>query len=197
MRTRRATSLALLLTATLATALSTISASSARAASLAGITQPDKAEISGQSLVLNGLALRTKFFVKVYVGGLYLAHKEGNPGKVMAEDAPRRMVLSFLYSVKASQMCDAWNEGLADNTPHAAADVKQAFTTLCGAMEDIPKGQTMTLTYLPGQGTAVEVNGKPKGTLPGKPTADAILATWIGPKPGPGEDFKKGVLGGS
>jgi hypothetical protein len=197
MRTRHATSLALLLTATLATAVSTISGSPAHAASLAGITQPDKAEVSGQSLVLNGLALRTKFFVKVYVGGLYLAHKEGNAGKVMAEDAPRRMVLSFLYSVKASQMCDAWNEGLADNTPHAAADVKKAFATLCGDMEDIPKGQTMTLTYLPGQGTAVEVNGKPKGTLAGKPTADAILATWIGPKPGPGEDFKKGVLGGS
>ena len=24
---------------------------------------------------------------------------------------------------------------------------------------------------------------------------DAILATWIGPKPGPGEDFKKSLLG--
>jgi hypothetical protein len=93
-------------------------------------------------------------------------------------------------------MCDAWNEGLADNTPHPAADVKKAFATLCGYMEDVPKGQTMTFTYLPGQGTAIEVNGKAKGTLPGKPTADAILATWIGPKPGPGEDFKKGVLGG-
>ena len=193
MRTRHATPLALLLAATLGTA---VSAPAARAASLAGITLPDKAEVAGQNLVLDGLALRTKFFVKVYVGGLYLTHKESNASKVLAEDAPRRMVLSFLYNVKAGQMCDAWNEGLADNTPHAAADVKKAFATLCGDMEDVPKGQTMTFTYLPGQGTAVEVNGKPKGTLPGKPTADAILATWIGPKPGPGEDFKKDVLGG-
>ena len=35
--------------------------------------------------------------------------------------------------------------------------------------------------------------GKVKGTVPGKPTSDAILATWIGPKPGPGDDFKKAV----
>ena len=28
----------------------------------------------------------------------------------------------------------------------------------------------------------------------GKAVADAILNTWIGPKPGPGNDFKKGVL---
>ena len=41
----------------------------------------------------------------------------------------------------------------------------------------------------------VEVNGKAKGTIPGKATADAILATWIGPYPGPGEDFKQAVLG--
>jgi len=51
------------------------------------------------------------------------------------------------------------------------------------------------MTYIPGEGTHVEVNGKVKGTLPGKDVADAILATWIGPKPGPGEDFKKGLLG--
>jgi hypothetical protein len=185
-------SLALLLTATLGAAAP---ASPAYAASLAGITLPDKVDVAGQSLVLDGLALRSKFFIKVYVGSLYLTHKEHDAAKVLAEDAPRRMVLSFLYSVKAGQMCDAWKEGLADNSPHASAEVKKAFDTLCGDMEDVPKGQTMTFTYLPGQGTAVEVNGKPKGTLPGKATADAILATWIGPKPGPGEDFKKGVLG--
>ncbi len=191
MRICRATPLALLLTATLGTAVP-----AARAASLAGITLPDKVDAAGQSLVLDGLGLRSKFFIKVYVGGLYLTHKEHDAAKVLAEDAPRRMVLSFLYSVKAGQMCDAWKEGLEDNSPHASAEVKKAFTTtLCGYMEDVPKGQTMTFTYLPGQGTAVEVNNKAKGTLPGKPTADAILATWIGPKPGPGEDFKKGVLG--
>ena len=194
MRIRRATSLALLLIAGIAV-LAALSAAPARAATLAGVTLPDKVDASGQSLVLNGLALRTKFFIKVYVGGLYLTHKEHDAGKVLAEDAARRQVLSFLYSVKAGQMCDAWKDGLEANTPHAAAEVKKNFDTLCSWMEDIPKGNTMTLTYTPGQGTAVEVNGKAKGTLPGKPTADAVLSTWIGPKPDPGADFKKGVLG--
>ena len=194
MRIRCVPSLALLAAVSCVsfTALATLPA---RAATLAGVTLPDKADAGGQSLVLNGLALRTKFFIKVYVGGLYLTHKERDAGKVFAEDAARRQVLSFLYSVKASQMCDAWKDGLAANTPKASAEVKKNFDTLCSWMEDIPKGMTMTLTYVPGQGTAVEVNNKPKGTLPGKATADAILATWIGPKPDPGEDFKKGVLG--
>src|ERR1700686_5377656 len=167
----------------------------AAAATLADVTLPDKVDAGGQPLVLDGLGLRKKFFIKVYVGGLYLPAKERSPAKVLAADAPRRMSFRFLYSVSASQMCDAWNEGLADNAPATGGEVKAGFKTLCTYMEDIPKGHEMVLTYLPGQGTQVEVNGKAKGTLPGKATADAILATWIGPHPGPGEDFKQAVLG--
>jgi hypothetical protein len=167
----------------------------AAAATLADVTLPDKVDAGGQPLVLDGLGLRKKFFIKVYVGGLYLPAKESSPAKVLAADAPRRMTFHFLYGVSAKQMCDAWDEGLADNTPSAPADVRAAFKTLCASMEDIPKGHEMVLTYMPGQGTRVEVNGKTKGTLPGKPAADAILATWIGPHPGPGEDFKQAVLG--
>jgi Chalcone isomerase-like len=166
------------------------------AGTLADVTLPDKVDVGGQTLVLNGLGLRSKFFIKVYVGGLYLPQKEKSPAAILSGDTPRRMVMHFLYSVKKDQMCDAWNEGLEQNTPKAPADVKKEFQTLCSWMEAIPSGHELVLTYVPGTGTTVEVNGKSKGTLPGKPTADAILNTWIGPDPGPGKDFKKAVLGG-
>lgn len=168
----------------------------AAAGTLADVTLPDKAEVKGQSLVLNGMGLRKKFVVKVYVGGLYLPQKEKNAAKVLGADAPRRMVLHFIYDVSKDQMCEAWNEGLEANTPKASADVKKAFTTLCAWMDGVGKGNQLVMTYLPGEGTTVEIGGKAKGTLPGKAVADAILATWIGPDPGPGEDFKKAVLGG-
>jgi len=173
-----------------------VSAGAAGAASLAGVNLPDKAEVKGQSLTLNGIALRTKFFIKVYVAGLYLGQKEKSAAKILAADSPRRQVMHFLYGVSKSQMCDAWNDGLSANTPNAPAEVKKGFTTLCGWMEPIEKGKELVLTYVPGEGTSVEVNGKLKGTLPGKPTGDAILSTWIGPNPDPGQDFKKALLRG-
>jgi len=179
-----------------ATLLSLFLALPAAAGTLAGITLPDKAEVKGQSLVLNGMGLRKKFVIKVYVGGLYLPQKEKSAAKVMGADAPRRMVLHFIYDVSKDQMCDAWNEGLEQNTPNASAEVKKAFATLCGWMDGVGEGNRLVMTYLPGEGTTVEINGKAKGTLPGKAVADAILATWIGPDPAPGEDFKKAVLGG-
>lgn len=185
MRTRFLAVLVLLLTA-----------SAAQAGTLAGVTLPDKAEVDGQSLVLNGMGLRSKLIIKVYVGGLYLPQKEKSAQKILAADTPRRMALNFIYDVSKDQMCEAWDDGLESNVPNASAEVKKNFQTLCGWMNGVGKGQQLVMTYLPGQGTRVEIAGKLKGTIPGKPTADAILSTWIGPDPAPGKDFKKAVLGG-
>lgn len=165
------------------------------AATLAGVKLDDTVTVNGQPLVLNGLGLRKKFFIKVYVGGLYLPAKQSSAATVLAADGARRMEMHFLFGVSKNQMVDAWEDGLKDNTPNASAEVKNAFKTLESWMDAIPSGNALILTYVPGTGTTVEVNGKATGTLPGKATSDAILATWIGSNPGPGEDFKKSVLG--
>jgi len=162
---------------------------------VAGVKLDDTVSVNGQNLVLNGAGIRKKFFIKVYVGALYLTAKQSDAAAIVAADAPRRMVMHFVYSVGKDKIAEAWEEGLRDNTPNASAEVKANFKTLASWMEDIKDGKEVVLTYVPGTGTTVDVNGHSKGTLSGKATADAILATWIGPKPGPGGDFKKAVLG--
>ena len=179
----------------LATALTLAAVTTASAATVAGTKIEDTTTVGSQKLVLNGAALRKKFVVKVYVGALYLTSKQSNAAAIIAADAPRRQVMHFLYDVDKAKMVEAWTEGLAHNTPNASAEVKTAFKTLSTWMEDMKEGQRIVLTYAPGTGTTVEVNGKNKGTLGGKAVADAILNTWVGPKPGPGADFKKGILG--
>ncbi len=48
---------------------------------------PDTAQVNGQQLVLNGLALRKKLFVKVYVAGLYLRAKRRDAAAILAADS--------------------------------------------------------------------------------------------------------------
>ena len=48
---------------------------SAKAAELDGVRLDDRVSAGKQELQLNGLALRTRFFFKVYVAGLYLPQK--------------------------------------------------------------------------------------------------------------------------
>jgi hypothetical protein len=164
-------------------------------ATVAGVKLDDSVNVNGQNLVLNGAGVRKKFFIKVYVGALYLTAKQSDAAAILAADAPRRMVMHFVFNVGKGKIAEAWEEGLEDNTPNAAAEVKANFKTLASWMEDMKDGQQIVLTYVPATGTTIDVNGHNKGTLAGKATADAILATWIGPKPGPGDDFKKAVLG--
>ncbi|HSM13297.1 MAG TPA: chalcone isomerase family protein [Thermoanaerobaculia bacterium] len=167
----------------------------AHAAELAGVTLPDSTRVGDQALVLNGAGLRSKFFVKVYVGGLYLPEKRGEAPVVLGADATRRMEMRFLRSVTSAQLCEGWLEGLEANTPKASADLRARFDDLCRKMEDVSEGTLLALTYTPGAGTEIAFGERAKGTIEGKDFADALLACWIGPEPGPGEDFKDGVLG--
>ena len=170
---------------------------STQTAMLNDVSMPRQIEVEGHSLVLNGMALRKKAIFKVYVAGLYLPAKATDAEQVLAADAPRRLVMQFLRDVGANKMCNAWNEGLEANTPDASEALKAQYVTLCSWMEDIDKGEQFVFTYVPGKGTTVEVKGSAKGTLEGKEFADALFKSWIGPKPGPGEGFKRKLLGGS
>lgn len=165
------------------------------AGTLAGVTLPDSMDLDGQQLVLNGLALRKKIVFKVYVAGLYLPAKEKDGVKVLAADGPRCTVMHFLRSVSANQVNEAWYDGLEANTPNHSAQLKKQFDQLAALMEPLKSGDQLVFTYRAGVGTEVKVKGKVKGTLGDKAFADALFACWIGPKPGPGEKFKAGLLG--
>ena len=169
------------------------------AASKGGVTLPDTVDVGGKTLVLNGIALRSKTLIitiNVYVAGLYLPAKENSAEKILAADEPRRMVMHFLTSrATKGKIVETWEAGLKANTPNASDEVKKNWATLIGWMEGMGPGKTMVFTYVPGEGTKVEISGKVKGTLAGKATADAILNTWLGPKPDAGQRFKRDVLG--
>jgi len=183
----RRTLLALILTVALA--------SPAFAGTLAGVTMPDSVNVNGKSLVLNGMGLRTKAFIKVYVAGLYLPSKMKGHKAIIGADTERELVMDFLRSVGKDKICGAWHDGLKNNTAKPSAEVKSQFDTLCTYMADFNKGEKMTTTYVPGKGTTIKVKGQVKGTIPGKAFADALFRCWIGPNP-PGMAFKAGLVAG-
>jgi len=167
----------------------------AQAATLEGVTLPDTETVAGKSLVLNGIGLRKKGLFKVYVAGLYLPAKETSAEKVLAGDTERKMVLQFVRNVSKDQICNAWHEGLDNNSPAKAKALRPNFDTLCTYMQDLKEGNQLAFAYAPGKGTTISVNGVEKGTIAGKEFADAMFACWIGPNP-PGEAFKKALMGG-
>ncbi len=165
-----------------------------QAGTLASVTLPDTAQVGGKTLVLNGLGLRTKFMVKVYVAGLYLEQKSSDAGAIIKSDAPRQIVMKFVHGASKSQMTDAFDESFSDNTPEARKTMKGDIDRLLGALDPIKSGDEMVFTYVPGTGTTLAINGKDKVTIAGPAFGQVLFSVWLGPKP-PNADLKKGLLG--
>jgi len=164
------------------------------ASSLAGVTLPDTQQVAGKTLVLNGLGLRTKYMVKVYVAGLYLEQKSSDANAIIKADAPKRIVLQFVHGASKGQMTDAFNESFNDNTPDAVKTMKADIDKLLGAIDAVKVGDQMIFTYVPGAGTTYALNGQDRVTIPGAAFGQVMFSVWLGPKP-PTADCKKGILG--
>jgi hypothetical protein len=60
--------------------------------------------------------------------------------------------------------------------------------------EDVKPGDRYALTYVPGRGTELTLNGQPKGVIEGEDFAKALFSIWLGPEPINGS-FKDQLLG--
>ncbi len=165
----------------------------ALAGSLAGVSLPDRIELGGQSLVLNGLGLREVVFVDVYVAGLYLPERTRAAAEAIAADVPKRLHLHFVRSVGVEDMRESTLDAIEKN-PAVRADVMPHIGPLNGAMEGMAAGDVVLFDYLPGRGTVISVKGRGKATIPGAPFMRGLFTLYLGPEP-PTAQLKKGLLG--
>ena len=163
------------------------------AAQLEGATLADTLKAGDKTLKLNGLGLRKKAMFKVYVGGLYLESPSKDPGAILASDQGKAIRLHFLRDLKKGQLVEAFQEGFDANAKDKAAQ-KAAFDKMLALVPDVKAGSTLTFTYVPGKGTALQVADKELGAFEGKGFADAVFSIWLGSKP-PSEELRKGMLG--
>ncbi|MFT4976575.1 MAG: hypothetical protein ACI8S6_002480 [Myxococcota bacterium] len=164
----------------------------ADAASLAGVTMPDTATIGGQPVVLNGMGLREKYWIDVYVGGLYLPSKTTDAARAIADDVPKKIVMQFTYALDKAKLSETMSESISRSS---SAEVAAQAPRLAGWMEDVAPGDQVVLEYVPGQGTSIIVKGTKKGTIPGIDFMQALFEIYLGAKP-PTADLKSGLLGG-
>jgi hypothetical protein len=187
---------------TLAAVLIGVAAAAAvLAAEVAGVKLDDNVRIAPNApeLVLNGAGIRTRFFVKVYVGALYLPEKKSAAADVLALGGAKRMHLAMLRDLTAQQLADALNEGFAANNPPADQErYKAQLAELLGVMTSLgaaKSGEAIALDFVPDSGTRVLVNGAAKGKpIPDEGFYRAILKVWLGDKP-VDADLKRGLLG--
>ena len=157
----------------------------------------DSAKVGNVDLELNGLGIRkaTMLAVKVYVAGLYAPQKSGNAGALLSSNLLWQLTLRFIRDVDASDIRDAFTEGLESAADEKMAALRPCIDTLNARMVDFKKGQYLTFASAPAQGVMTEVNGAVGDAIEGSDFSNALLSIWTGRKP-PNGDLKSGPLGG-
>jgi len=161
----------------------------AAAATLGDVTLPDTATVGEHAVVLNGMGLREKYFLDVYVLGLYLPEKSNDPSHILDVDVPKQLVFTFLLPVDAETLADNMR-GRLNATEEAAPYTEQ----ICGWMKDVDKGEQMSMDYAPGVGTTITVGGAVQGTIEDVAVMTALFDLYVGEDP-PSASLKTGILG--
>ncbi|NIA20161.1 MAG: hypothetical protein GWP07_07015 [Xanthomonadaceae bacterium] len=159
--------------------------SSSEAASMKGVTLNDTTTLAGQKLQLNGIGLRKKFFLSIYVTGLYLPKKTSSATEAITADVPKEIVMAFVYhKVGKEKIIEGWNEGFFNNSQEKLSELKAGIDQFNGYFtNDLVKGDRIDLFYQPEVGTSVTINNKKLGVIPGKDFMQALWAIWLGDNP--------------
>ena len=156
----------------------------ARAAELDGVQVPNTLQVDGKTLHLNGFGLRTYSIlgIHIYVASLYLEHLSTNPEQIIQSPETKLLTVRFERDVSADQARRAWRDGLDNNCEapcHLNPDEVGRFLAVVPAMH---AGDNYSLLFTQ-SGATVTVSGKLIGTITQPQFAEAMLATFLGPKP--------------
>lgn len=163
---------------------------------IAGLKLADHYTLADEALTLNGAGVRSKFFVKVYVGALYMKDTTHDAQQALKSTGPKSMQMFILYKeIDAEKITKGWDDGIEDNLGKAGqkkvAGQLKAFNAL---FPDLRAGDRVDIDFIPGQGTSLTINKNKLGLIEGDDLFTALLTVWLGKEPAD-SSLKDGLLG--
>jgi hypothetical protein len=161
-----------------------------------GINLPESLEVAKSKLILNGAGVRSKFFIDLYVGGLYLQNKINNAEEIIAGDEPMAIRLHIISSmITSKKMENAYREGFENATEGDTEPIKSQIEKFISVFkEKIEENDIFDLIYLPGKGLEIYKNSEFKSKIEGLAFKQALFGIWLSDKPAQ-KSLKKEMLG--
>ena len=170
--------------------------SAAGSVTVGDVTFPKTITVSETSLELKGAGVLTYLrFIKAYAGAYYLPTETAYRGD--SDPMPRRLELSYYRAISAEDFDVATRQKVADNVDTVTLSrLADRLDRFCAAYRNVEPGDRYALTFIPGRGTELSLNGVPLVRIPGADFADAVFAIWLGGNPIDTE-FRDTLLGRS
>lgn len=156
----------------------------ARVDAVEGVRLPHARVVDGTSWWLSGAHVsRWAGLLKVSVGALWLP-PAARGRDVLAADVGKQLEIHYLVSIPGQRLRDGTWKILARNlSPEQIARERAGLDTLVDAFADVAPGDRYTLTYVPGDGVRLALNGREVAHVPRDAVAAAIFAVWLGSAP--------------
>jgi len=156
----------------------------ARAVELDGMQLPDAVEADGTTLRLNGYGLRTYSMlgIHIYVAALYLQHPSTDPEQIIRSPETKLMIVKFERSISADAARKAWRDGLENNCEAPCQLNPGDVAQFLAEMPAMHAGDNYSLLFT-SHGATVSVSGQQIGVVSQPEFAEAMLATFLGPRP--------------
>jgi hypothetical protein len=152
------------------------------AAQINGVYFHESVIEEGEVLQIRGAGLLKWLFFKVYIAALYLPPDV--PGRDVLEDVPKKMEFHYLSDMKAEQFTESGEPLLKKNaSPEELAKIRPKIDAINGMYRDVKKGERYSLTYIPGKGTELALNGQVLGRIEGYDFAAIYYRIWLGENP--------------
>ena len=161
-----------------------------------GINMPEVLEAGRGKLILNGAGVRTKFFMDLYVGGLYLKKKTNNPKEVIDGDELMAIRLHIISSlITSKKMEKATREGFENATKGNTEPIKSQIEKFIAVFrEKIGENDIFDLVYVPEKGLEVYKNSELESLIEGLAFKRALFGIWLSDKPAQ-KSLKEDMLG--
>jgi len=153
------------------------------ATELEGVHFSDKYQSGNVAMRLSCVGLlRYKLVFKAYVAALYLG--DGAAADDVLADVPKRLELSYFWSISGADFGKAGDHILAQNVdaPTFAA-LRPRLDRINALYRDVKPGDRYALTYIPGVGTELALNGTRIGVIEGADFGAAYFRIWLGDHP--------------
>ncbi|MGK5092062.1 chalcone isomerase family protein [Deltaproteobacteria bacterium TL4] len=166
------------------------------AKTIEGVKLPDTLKSGDIQLVLNGGGKRSKFFMKLYVAGLYLQQKSSEAQKIINDNQPMAIRLHITSGlITSDKMEKATRDGFRNATDGKDGSLKTEIDSFMEVFkEKINENDAFDLIYNPNAGTEIYKNGTLKNTIKGMDFKKAVFGIWLSEDPADG-DLKDGMLG--
>ena len=153
---------------------------------------PGKVVRDGQELDLYSTASFEYYFLDVYSAALYLP-----PGiessHVLSPQTAKELVISYDREFSKEDFKESGETLIAENPKIPFQIVAPGLQQIAQLYRPVKEGDRYSISYLPGKGTALLLNGLRLGVVPGEEFSSAYFGIWLSDK-SIGEEFTQKLL---